>query len=49
MRWQRFLWAIDHRWERASRTEVRDFVLWLWQARKPARRRRSPGLTITSL
>ncbi|MFE1383523.1 tyrosine-type recombinase/integrase [Streptomyces sp. NPDC058740] len=40
LRWQRFLWAVDHPWERASRTEVRDFVLWLQQARKPARPRR---------
>lgn len=42
LRWQRFLWAVEHPWERAGRTEVRDFVLWLQQARKPVRPRR-PG------
>ncbi|MDP9798910.1 site-specific recombinase XerD [Catenuloplanes nepalensis] len=37
LRWQRFLWAVEVGWERATRIEVRDFVLWLQQAPKPGR------------
>lgn len=35
--WQRFLWAIERPWERAGRTEVRDFVR---GSSRPTRRRR---------
>lgn len=42
LRWLRFLRAIEVAWDRADRVEVRDFVLWLRTAAKPARRRR-PG------
>lgn len=41
LRWLRFLWAVDVDWDRATRVEVRDFVLWLQQAPKP--RRRAPS------
>jgi integrase/recombinase XerC len=43
LRWYRFLDAVDVRWDRAQREEVRDFVLWLRVARNPARDRRRPG------
>jgi integrase len=43
LRWLRFLAAVDVRWDRAQRGEVRDFVLWLRLARNPARDRRRPG------
>src|SRR5207237_9056909 len=29
LRWLRFLTAVGVRWERASRVDVRDFVLWM--------------------
>jgi integrase/recombinase XerD len=43
LRWWRFLLAIEVEWDRATSAEVRDFVLWLKQARKSpsAPRRRS--------
>ncbi|MFD4904186.1 tyrosine-type recombinase/integrase [Kitasatospora purpeofusca] len=41
LRWWRFLAAVDVRWHRAQLVEVRDFVLWMQQARKPTKRR--PG------
>jgi hypothetical protein len=34
LRWFRALWALGVAWDRASSTEVRDFVLWMRQARK---------------
>jgi integrase len=37
LRWFRFLWAIGVDWERATRTEGRDFCRWLALAAKPAR------------
>ena len=43
LRWLRFLAAVDVRWDRAGRGEVRDFVLWLRLAHNPARDRRRPG------
>ena len=43
LRWFRFLAAIDVRWDRASRGEVRDFVLWLRSCHNPARDRRREG------
>jgi len=43
LRWFRFLAAVGVRWDRATRAEVRDFVLWLRVARNPARDRHRPG------
>jgi integrase/recombinase XerC len=40
LRWFRFLAAVDVAWDRASRGEVRDFVLWLRASHNPARDRR---------
>ena len=40
LRWFRFLAAVEVAWERASRAEVRDFVLWLRSSANPARDRR---------
>jgi integrase len=37
LRWFRFLWAIGVPWERATRTEVRDFSRWMLVAGKPSR------------
>jgi integrase/recombinase XerC len=42
LRWFRFLAAVDVGWQRAQRTEVRDFVLWLRTSHNPARDRRRP-------
>jgi integrase len=44
LRWLRFLAAADVGWQRAERTEVRDFVLWLRTSDNPARRRRRPDI-----
>ena len=41
LRWFRFLWAVDVAWDRASRTEARDFCRWLLIAGRPARSRRN--------
>ncbi|XVU27920.1 tyrosine-type recombinase/integrase [Actinoplanes sp. CA-054009] len=37
LRWFRFVWAADVAWNRATRTEARDFCRWLLVAGKPAR------------
>jgi len=37
LRWFRFLWARKVGWDRATRTEARDFSRWLQMARKPIR------------
>lgn len=37
LRWFRFLWALGVRWERATRSEARDFCRWLVVAGKPPR------------
>lgn len=37
LRWFRFLWAIEVTWDRAARTEARDFARWLQVAGKPVR------------
>jgi len=37
LRWFRFLWAAGVSWERATRTEARDFCRWMIVAGKPAR------------
>jgi integrase/recombinase XerD len=42
MRWWRWLQVVDVEWDKATSTEVRDFVLWLKQAAKP---RNSPRTT----
>jgi integrase len=42
LRWWRFLFALGVEWDRVTSTEVRDFVLWLGQARKS---RRAPRTT----
>ena len=39
LRWFRFLAAVDVKWHRAQRGEVRDFVLWLRGCHNPARDR----------
>jgi integrase len=41
LRWWRFLRAVDVEWDKATSTEVRDFVLWFGQARKPRRASRT--------
>ncbi len=43
LRWWRFLAAIEVGWERAERTDVRDFVLWLRTTTKPHARRLGPA------
>lgn len=43
LRWFRFLAAVDVRWDRASRGEVRDFVLWLRSCHNSARDRHREG------
>lgn len=37
LRWFRFLWAAEVEWDRATRTEARDFSRWLQLAGKPVR------------
>ncbi len=37
LRWFRFLWAVGVPWDRATRTEARDFSRWLQVAGKPTR------------
>jgi len=37
LRWFRFLWALDVRWDRATRVEARDFCRWLQVAGRPVR------------
>jgi site-specific recombinase XerD len=37
LRWFRFLWAIDVAWDRATRTEARDFCRWMLLSGKPSR------------
>jgi integrase/recombinase XerD len=41
LRWWRFLVAVGVAWDRATATEVRDFVLWLQRAAKPVAARRT--------
>ena len=38
LRWFRFLWAVEVRWDQATRVEARDFVRWVQVAGRPARR-----------
>jgi integrase len=37
LRWFRFLWAVDVAWDRATRSEARDFCRWMQVAGKPRR------------
>ena len=37
LRWFRFLWAIEVRWDQATRVEARDFCRWLQVTVKPSR------------
>ena len=37
LRWFRFLWAVEVPWREATRTEARDFSLWIQIAAKPNR------------
>jgi site-specific recombinase XerD len=49
LRWYRFLWAVDVAWDRASRSEARDFARWLQLADKPVRvhwRYQRQGVTV---
>jgi integrase len=49
LRWFRFLWAVDIAWDRATRTEARDFARWLQLADKPVRvhwRYQRRGMTV---
>lgn len=41
LRWFRFLAAVDVTWDKATRTEVRDYVLWIRTKPNPQRRRSS--------
>jgi integrase len=44
LRWWRFLWAVEVRWDQATRAEARDFCSWIRVADKPARMHwRYPG------
>jgi integrase len=36
LRWFRFIWAVEVAWDRATRTEARDFCRWLQVAGKPS-------------
>ena len=48
LRWFRFLWAIGVAWDRATRTDARDFSCWLATVVKPAHGHRSAG-TVNSV
>jgi len=37
LRWFRFLWSLGIEWDRATREEARDFMLWMKVADKPVR------------
>lgn len=41
LRWFRFLWAVGVAWDRATRTDARDFSIWIRLTVKPARNRRA--------
>ncbi len=43
LRWFRFLSAVEVGWDRATRVELRDFVLWLRSSSNPARERHDAG------
>ncbi len=50
LRWFRYLWAAGVAWDRATRTEARDFCRWLLVAGKPARPHwRKQGETTTTV
>ncbi|MFJ1998377.1 integrase, partial [Streptomyces asiaticus] len=35
LRWWRFLWVLGIEWDRATRTDARNFMLWMQLADKP--------------
>lgn len=37
LHWFRFLWAVEVRWDEATRAEARDFLCWIQLAGKPSR------------
>jgi integrase len=37
LRWWRFLWVFNIEWDRATREDARDFMLWMQLANKPVR------------
>jgi hypothetical protein len=37
LRWWRFIWAVECRWDEATRAEARDFCSWIQLAGKPVR------------
>jgi site-specific recombinase XerC len=37
LRWFRFLWAVDARWDQATRVEAREFCRWIQIAAKPVK------------
>ncbi|MFJ2650323.1 tyrosine-type recombinase/integrase [Streptomyces sp. NPDC087420] len=37
LRWWRYLWALEIEWDRATREDARDFMLWMKLADKPVR------------
>ncbi|MBF6439573.1 tyrosine-type recombinase/integrase [Nocardia cyriacigeorgica] len=41
LRWFRFLWAVGVAWDRATRTDARDFSIWIRLTVNPARNRRA--------
>lgn len=43
LRWFRFLWAVRVSWDRAARTEARDFSRWMQLSDKPRVRQAGPG------
>jgi integrase len=45
LRWWRWLRVVEVAWDQATSAEVRDFVLWLGQARKPRRAVRTASVT----
>lgn len=48
LRWFRFLWTIDVAWDRATRTEARDFIRWMSLSGKPSRPHWRHGQDVTS-
>ena len=46
LRWFRFLWSIDCRWDRADRTVARDFCRWMMVAPRPGQSRRGLSASV---
>src|SRR4249919_3068511 len=47
LRWFRFLWAVEVRWDQATRVEARDFVRWVQVAGKPCTASKSVAWRLT--